>query len=36
MFDLEFARQIDLKTMRFAPLSLDGVACLRLSRQGTE
>jgi hypothetical protein len=33
MFDLDFGEQMDLKTMRFSPLSLDGVSCLRLARQ---
>jgi hypothetical protein len=35
MYNLDFAQQIDLATMRFAPLSLEGVACLRLIRQGS-
>jgi hypothetical protein len=36
MFDLDFGQQVDLKTMHFAPLSLQDVACLRLPRQNGE
>jgi len=34
MFNLDFGRQIDLQTMRFADYPLEGIECLRLSGMG--